>query len=175
MSWILTKRLPSFPTRQLWPGPTRSQCLLRSSPLSGSLPSLHTNLRNDCNALICYREAGEALAFVESGANHKHILDASDQSSKFPLLLKHCSLAGLEHLSGGSGSASEDICRVHLRHAVFGDRVLEAFSLSYREMHQWGQSGGFTKCKWISNEEAKNLPSMRALWLKHNLSSPPPV
>ena len=111
---------------------------------------------------------------MDSGVNYDHILDASNQSFKFPLLLKHCSLAGLEHLSG-SGSAKEDICRVHLRHAVFGDRVLEAFSFSYRDMHQWGQSGGFTKCKWRSNEEANSLPSMRALWLKLNLSSPPPV
>jgi hypothetical protein len=61
-----------------------------------------------------------------------------------------------------------------LRHAVFGDRVLQAFSVSYREMFQWGQGGGYTTCKWISNEEAKNLPPMRSLWLELNLSSPPP-
>jgi hypothetical protein len=133
-------------------------------------------VQNTGNALIFFREAGDALALVDSGVNHSNILDASNQSSKFPLLLKHCSLGGLEHLWGGNSSTRvrEDLCRVHLRHAVFGDRVLQAFSVSYREMHQWGQSGGSTTCKWISNEEAKNLPPMRSLWLELKLSSPPP-
>ena len=131
---------------------------------------------NNCNALIFFREAGDALALVDSGKNHSDILEAWNQSSKFPLLLKHSSLGGLEHLCGGNGSKKvrEDLCRVHLRHAVFGDRVLQAFSVSYREMHQWGQGGGYTRCKWICNEEAKNLPPMRSLWLELNLSSPPP-
>ena len=131
---------------------------------------------NNCNALIFIREAGDVLALVDSGVNHSYILDAWNQSSKFPLLLKHSSLGGLEHLCGGNGSKQvrEDLCRVHLRHAVFGDRVLQAFSVSYREMFQGGQGGGYTKCKWISNEEAKNLPPMRSLWLELNLSSPPP-
>ena len=129
---------------------------------------------NNCDALIFIREAGDALALVDSGVNHSYILDAWNQSSKFPLLLKHCSLGGLEHLSGGGSNTREDLCRVHLRHAVFGDRVLQAFSVSYREMFQWGQGGGYTTCKWISNEEAKNLPPMRSLWLELNLSSPPP-
>ena len=129
---------------------------------------------NNCNALIFIREAGDVLALVDSGVNHSYILDAWNQSSKFPLLLKHSSLGGLEHLCGGKEQVREDLCRVHLRHAVFGDRVLQAFSVSYREMHQWGQSGGSTTCKWISNEEAKNLPPMRSLWLELNLSSPPP-
>ena len=131
-------------------------------------------MQNTGNALIFFREAGDALALVDSGVNHSNILDASNQSSKFPLLLKHCSLGGLEHLCGGNGSTREDICRVHLRHAVFGDRVLQAFSASFREMHQWGQCGGYTRCKWISNEEAKNIPPMRSLWLELNLSSTPP-
>ena len=131
---------------------------------------------NNCNALIFIREAGDVLALVDSGVNHSYILDAWNQSSKFPLLLKHSSLGGLEHLCGGNGSKQvrEDLCRVHLRHAVFGDRVLQAFSVSYREMFQGGQGGGYTKCKWISNEEAKNPPPMRSLWLQLNLSSPPP-
>ena len=129
---------------------------------------------NNCNASVFIREAGDALALVDSGVNHSYILDAWNQSSKFPLLLKHCSLGGLEHLCGGKGSTREDLCRVHLRHAVFGDRVLQAFSVSYREMFQWGQGGGYTTCKWICNEEAKNLPPMRSLWLELNLSSPPP-
>ena len=130
---------------------------------------------NNCNALIFIREAGDALALVDSGNDPSDILDASNQSSKFPLLLKHCSLGGLEHLCGGNGKqVREDLCRVHLRHAVFGDRVLQAFSVSYREMFQWGQSGGYTRCKWISNEEAKTPPPMRSLWLELNMSSPPP-
>ncbi len=120
------------------------------------------------------REAGGALALVESGENHSDILEAMNQSSKFPLLLKHCSLGGLEHLWGDDRNTRVDICRVLLRHAVFGDRVLQAVSVSYREMHQWGQSGGSTKCKWISNEEAKTPPPMRSLWLDLKLSSPPP-
>ena len=129
---------------------------------------------NNCNALIFIREASDALALMDSGVNHEHILDAWDQSSKFPLLLKHSSLGGLEHLRGGKDRVREDLCRVHLRHAVFGDRVLQALSFSYREMFQWGQSACNTKCKWISNEEAKNPPPMRSLWLELKLSSPPP-
>jgi hypothetical protein len=132
---------------------------------------------NNCNALMFSREAGDVLALVDSGDsdNYSSILNASDQSSKFRLLLKHCSLGGLEHLSGDHSSTRVDICRVHLRHAVWGDRVLQAVSVFFRDMHQWGQSGGSTKCKWVSNEEAKNQPHIRSIWLELNLSSPPPV
>jgi hypothetical protein len=119
------------------------------------------------------REAGGALALVESGKNHSDILDWN-QSSKFPLLLKYCSLGGVKHLLGDDRGTRVDICRVLLRHAVFGDRVLQAVCVTFQQMGPWGQGGGFTKCKWISNEEAKTPPPMRSLWLDLKLSSPPP-
>ncbi len=121
-------------------------------------------------------EAADALALVDSGKDHDHIMAVHDhgrRSSKFPLLLKHCTLNGVEILSRIEGKVSEDVCRVVLKHAVFGERLLEAVSSSYLEMFQFGSGGGCTKCKWISKEEASNLPPLRSLWQLYLPSSPP--
>ena len=115
---------------------------------------------------LVVREAADALTLVDSGANHDRVMSAWDQgrSSKFPLLLRHCSFGPLEHLSRSAHGMQEDICRVILQHAVFGDRLLETLSLCGRETFHGGNSGGYTKCKWICKEEASNLPPLLSLW-----------
>jgi hypothetical protein len=124
---------------------------------------------------LVIREAADALALVDSGKNHEHIMAAHDhgRSSKFPLLLQHCTVGGVEVISRSEGQVSEDLCRVVLKHALFGERLLEAFSVSYIERFPFGSGGGCTNCKWISQEEATNLSPLRSLWQSHFPSSPP--
>ena len=93
---------------------------------------------------LVIREAADALALVDSGKNHEHIMAAHDhgRSSKFPLLLQHCTVGGVEVISRSEGQVSEDLCRVVLKHALFGERLLEAFSVSYIERFPFGSGGG---------------------------------
>ncbi len=125
---------------------------------------------------LVLREAADALALVDSGRDHDHIVSVREhgrRSSKFPLLLRHCTLNGVESLSRREGQLSEDMCRAVLKHDLFGERMLEAISVSYIEMFPFGSSGGCTKCRWLSKEEASNLPPLRSLWHLHFPSSPP--
>ncbi len=124
---------------------------------------------------LVVREAADALALVDSGKNHSHIMAAHDhgRSSKFPLLLRHCTTRGVEIISRSEEHVSEDLCRVVLKHALFGERLLEVFSESYAEKCHFGNGGGCTNCKWISKEEATNLAPLHSLWQSHFSSSPP--
>jgi hypothetical protein len=130
---------------------------------------------------LVVREAADALAVVDSGCNYDHIISVGDHghfSSKFPLLLRHCTLNSLNTLNGvetlsRSTHTSESLCRVVLKHNLFGERLLEAVSASFHDMFSFGASGGCTKCRWISEEEARNLQPLRSLWHLYLPSSPP--
>jgi hypothetical protein len=129
-----------------------------------------------CSSLLTLvvREAADALALVDSGKDLDQIIAAHDHwPSKFPLLRRHCTLREVEKISRREGQVSEDLCRVVLKHALFGERLLEAVSVSYREGFSFGGSYGGTKCKWISKEEASGLSPLRSLWQSHFQSSPP--
>ena len=121
------------------------------------------------------RQAADVLALVDSGKNHDHIMAVLDHnmSSKFPQLLQHCAIRGVEKLSRSEEKLSEDLCRVALKHALFGQRVLEVVSASHLEKFSFGSSGGGTNCRWISEEEASNLQPLRCLWRSHLPSDPP--
>lgn len=100
-------------------------------------------------------EASAALCSLHSG---KDI-----ELQKFPLLGKYCVFRNDSHVEVKEHER-EEITRVVLHHSLFGDdQCIEVLSYSYHQMFTWGVSGGYTKCRLITKDEAANgLPMMHS-------------
>ena len=100
---------------------------------------------------------------------------------KFPLLFSRCVFGKPESCSRLENHREGKMSRLHLQHAEFGGRLLQVyivhkqarvtsdtlsqvFSMCEQEMFTWGQGGGHTACKWVSEEEVSRLPPLTSLW-----------
>jgi hypothetical protein len=104
------------------------------------------------------------ISLMESGANRDSITLEYGGERKFPLLLSRCVYGRPESCSRLKNHRQGEMSRMHVQHAAFGGRLLQVFSMSEQEMFTWGQGGGHTACKWVSEEEVGQLPPLSSLW-----------
>ena len=121
------------------------------------------------------------ISLMEQGANRDSVTLEYGGSRKFPLLFSRCVYGKTETLSRLENHRQGDMSRLHLQHAAFGGRLLQVYSVhkqarasrdsllqvysqSVQEMFTWGQGGGHTALKWVSEEEVGQLPPLSSLW-----------
>ena len=121
------------------------------------------------------------MSLMESAANRDSITLEYGGERKFPLLLSRCVYGKPESCSRLENHRQGEMSRMHVQHAAFGGRLLQVysahkqaratcdalsqvFSMSEQEMFTWGQGGGHTACKWVSEEEVGQLPPLSSLW-----------
>ncbi len=122
------------------------------------------------------------ISLMEQGANRDSItLQYGGARKLFPLLFSRCVYGRPESCSRLENHRQGEMSRLHLQHAAFGGRLLQVYSMhkqarvtpdsllqvysqSVQEMFTWGQGGGHTACKWVTEEEVGQLPPLSSLW-----------